>query len=214
MRLRSLLLFACLLTAFPATTQAQTSQPYILGEVGGSFGDGGTAPAVALGLGYLTPRNIGFEFEVSYVPELDFGDPGIPRIAIFPPIEIEASGRIVGLQTNIIGILPGGDSKLRAFVVAGGGIADVEQRIRIRGPIFTPVFPGVPGLPEVPVVSRVFDRDETVSETSLILSAGAGFEYGLTDHLGLGMSVRYQRLFSDPSPLDIARVAVRTTWKF
>lgn len=206
-------LVSALLLAAAAPAAAQTAQPYLIGEGGGSFGDGGSAPAVAVGFGYLTPRNVGFEIEVSYVPELDFGDPGLPRIAIFPPITITATGRIIGLQTNVIGILPSGGTKLRAFVLAGGGVADVEQRIQIQTPIFTPVFPGSV-LPDFPVLIDVAAREQRQSDTNLVLSAGAGFEYGLTDHLGLGMSVRYQRVFANPRALDLARAAVRATWRF
>lgn len=211
-RLAVLVLVLALLTAVPAV--AQSAQPYLLGEVGGSFGDGGSAPAVALGFGYLTPHNVGFEIEVSYVPELDFGDPGFPRIAIFPPVTIDATGRIVGLQTNVIGVLPGSGTKLRAFVLAGGGIADLDYQLRIETPIFAPgrgFFTPPPGVPGV-FTSGI--TETTQSDTSLVLGAGAGFEYSLTRHLGVGMSVRYQHLFSDPGALDLARAAARVTWRF
>ena len=199
-----------LLSAVPAI--AQTAQPYLLSEGGGSFGDGGSAPAAVVGFGYLTPRNVGFEIEVSYVPELDFGDPGFPRIAIFPPVNVSSSGRIVSLQTHVVGILPGGGTKIRAFVVGGGGIADVQQRIRVEFPRLGPILPGIPGFPFDVGFPRV--TEQTQSETSLVLSAGAGFEYRVTDHFGLGMAVRYQRVFSDPRDLDVARVGLRATWRF
>lgn len=198
-----------LVVAVPAA--AQTAQPYILGEVGGSFGDGGSAPAVGLGFGYLAPRNVGFEMEVSYVPDLDFGDPGIPRIAIFPPVNVFSTGRIVSLQTHVVGILPGGGTKLRAYFTGGSGIADVRQRIRVEFPTLGPI---VPGIPEFPFEFGARVAENTQSETGLVLGAGAGFEYGVTEHLGLGLSVRYQRVFSDPSNLDLARVGLRATWRF
>ena len=202
---------------------AQDAQPYIVGEAGGSFGDGSAAPALAIGFGYRTAHNFGFEIEASVVPDLNFGDPGIPRIAIYPPVTIESTGRIVALQTHVVGVLPNGGSKLRAFLLAGGGIADVERRIRIEVPPFTPVFPGIPErpdlppgfvIPDLPGIFGGFQSDRRASETSLVLSGGAGFEYALTPHFGLGMSVRYQHVFSDPEALDIARLGARVTWTF
>ena len=214
MSVRQVILVLTLALSAVASAGAQTTQPYIVSELGGSFGDGGSVPAVGLGFGFLTPRNLGLEIEVSYLPDLDFGDPGLPRIAIFPPITMHASGRIVGLHTHVVGVLPGGGTKLRAFVIGGGGITDVRQRIRIESPVFfTPTFPGTvpPDFP-FPFGARVFESSR--SETSLVLSAGAGFEYGVTQHLGVGMAVRYQRLFSDPVGLDMARAAARVTWRF
>ena len=205
--------FAAGCAAVAAPAVAQDAHPYLLGEVGGSFGDGGSAPAVVLGFGYLTPRNVGFEIEVSYVPDLDFGDPGFPRIAIFPPISIDATGRLVGLQTHVIGVLPGSGTKLRAFVLGGGGIMDVEYRLRIDSPIFTPIGPFTPPVEFPPVfTSRV--TETTQSDTGLVLGAGAGFEYALTRQFGVGMAVRYQRVFSDPRDLDLARATARVTWRF
>ena len=187
--------------------RAQTLQPYILGEGGGWFGDAGTTGALAVGFGILTPRNIGFEIELSFVPGLDFDEDDQPRIAIFPPIQSTRSGRIIGLQTHVIGMLPGSGSKLRAFVLAGGGIADLEQRVRLAlGLVFPPELP-----PPYPIP---FDTEYRQSDAVLVLSAGAGFEVSLTRHLGLGTSVRYQRLFSEPEHLDGARVAARATWRF
>lgn len=214
MFLRRVLVFFVLALVVTGPASAQNPQPYIVAEGGGSFGDGGAAPAVALGFGYLTPRNIGFEIEVSYVPDLDFGDPGLPRIAIFPPLTITSTGRIVGLQTNVIGMLPGGGTKLRAFVLAGGGVADVQQRIRVESPLLIPGIPGFPVSPEFPFGFDFRVTERRYSDTSLVLGAGAGFEYALTRRLGLGTSIRFQHVFSDPEGLNLARASVRATWRF
>ena len=214
------ILVSVLLLAATSPARAQDAQVYILGEAAGSFGDGGAAPAAAVGVGYLTPRRIGFEIELSYVADLDFGDPGYPRIAIYPPISIEASGRMVGLQTNVIAVLPGGGTRLRAFVLGGGGVADLQHRIRVQAPALFrsvavfPVCPGVPPLPDFAALSTALDAEYTRSETALVLSAGAGFEYAVTRRLGAGLSVRYLHLFSDPGALDLARVGARLTWRF
>ena len=227
MPLRRLTVLLVFLLAAAAPVRAQNPQPYIFGEAGGSFGDGSTAPAIVTGFGYLTPRNFGFEIEVAFVPGLDFGDPGLPRIAIYPPITFESTGRLISLETHVIGVLPNGGSKLRAFVLAGGGIADLRLTNRIQiPPLVLPVFPDLPAFPDLPGFPGLFDpsqfpelflgvdREVTSSETSMVLSAGAGFDYALTRHVGLGMSVRYRHLFNDPMSLDQARVGVRASWRF
>jgi hypothetical protein len=135
-----IILLTLALNLVAVAARAQSLQPYIVGEGGGWFGDGGSTGTVAIGFGVLTPQNFGFEIEVSYVLGLDFGDTGDPRIAIFPPIVLRSSGRVVALQTHVIGMLPGGGSKLRAFVLAGGGIADLERRIQISGDFLPPLF--------------------------------------------------------------------------
>jgi opacity protein-like surface antigen len=199
------------LSVSATVVHAQSLQPYIVGEGGGWFGDGGATGAVAVGFGMLTPRNIGFEIEVSYVPGLDFDD-DVAVIAIFPPISIDTSGRIIGLQTHVIGMLPGSGTKLRAFVLAGGGVADLERRVSIsRGDVlFSPTGLTPPPYP----IPFEFDTEAEDSDAVLVLSAGAGFEYSVTRNLALGTSVRYQRLFSEPERLDGARVAARATWRF
>ena len=208
------LVVLCTLTV-TAPARAQNATPYILGEVGGSFGDGGAAPAVAAGFGYLTARNVGFEIEVSYLADLEFGDPGIPRIAIFPPVEFQASGRVVSLQTNVVGVLPGRGRKFRAFVLAGGGVADVKQKISVRSPIFDPtIFADLGSLGFLPLPIIFRDVKTEVSDASLVLGAGAGFQYEMTRHLVIGTSVRYQHMFSERRPLDLARASIRASWRF
>jgi hypothetical protein len=212
--LRRIALGLCLGLALAAPVEAQNPHAYAVGEVGGSFGDGKLGPAVALGVGYMTPKNIGFEIEVAYVPDLDFDDPGFPRIAIFPPIEIESTGRLISLQTNVIAVLPGGGQKLRAFVLGGGGVADVKQEISIRSPLaFTPVFPGVPGLPPLPPLSLTVSDE--ISDTNFVLTAGAGFDYEVTSRFGIGTTIRYQHVFGvAPQSLDMARAGIRARWRF
>ena len=205
------------MTLVGAPAHAQSPQPYVLGEVGGSVGDGGSAAALAAGFGFLTSKNVGVQLEVSYVPGLDFGDTGAPRIQIFPPILLEATGRILTFETHVVGILPGGGTKLRAFVLAGGGVGSFEQRIRISAAEFTPLFSGFPGfpeLPEFPLISFPFDEEVKQTETSLVLSGGGGFDYAVVERLTLGLSVRYQRLFSNPAALNRGRIGLRATWNF
>jgi opacity protein-like surface antigen len=94
-------------------------------------------------------------------------------------------------------------------VLAGGGVADVKQEVFIRGFAFGPDFPFI-GIVDPPI-PRIGTE---LSDTSLVLSAGAGIDYALTRHLGLGTSIRYQHVLSEPRSLDTARASVRVTWRF
>lgn len=211
---RIALVALCTLAA-AAPARAQNAAPYVLGEVGGSFGDGGAAPAVAVGFGYLTARKIGFEIELSYVPDLDLGDPGIPRIAVFPPITVQSSGRLLSFQTNAVGVLQGSGTKFRAFVLAGGGVADLKQKISVRFPDFDlRFFDNLVGLGLVPPPITFRDVTRETSDANLLLGVGAGIEYEITRRLAVGTSVRYQHVFSEPRSLDLARASIRASWRF
>ena len=220
MALRRILPFAlaAALCATPAHAQVQQSY-YVLGEAGASFGDGGGAPALAAGFGFLTSRNIGVELEVSYIPSLRF-DEADPLPGLLPFGGVRTSGRVVGLQTQIVAVLPGGGTKLRTFVTGGGGIADVERRVQFSSfPEFLTIFEGLPqfeGLTTFPDFRLLLPRDfeQTRSDASLVLSGGAGVEYALTGRFDLGIGLRYQRVFSNPSALDMARLGLRAKWKF
>lgn len=232
MMLQRLLLFT--VVAGLCATSAQAQEPhryYLVGEAGGSFGDGGSTPATALGFGFLPSRNFGVELEVSYIPGLDSMDRTGFGNGFRLPFDIEASRRVVGLQTHVVGILPAGDTKLRAFVTGGGGVTNVEHRVRVSPgdllgglPHGLPAgfpqgfsgFPGFPGLSDFSAFSIGLpsEIEQTRSDASLVLSAGGGIEYAVSRNVGLGLVARYQRVFTNPNALDMARVGLRARLNF
>jgi hypothetical protein len=84
------------------------------------------------------------------------------------------------LQTNVIGVLPGSGTRLRAFVDAGGGIADVHRRVHLKESI--PVFLPLPDLFTNPVFPDItfttIERDISSSQSALV----SGLEGGSTTH--------------------------------
>jgi Outer membrane protein beta-barrel domain len=199
----------------------QTDGPYLVSSAGGIFGDGRTTGSFSVGFGYMTPRRVGLEVELAWSPSI-LKTPNLPTLTTpfpsdlvgFSPPELRVRSRLLTLQTNVVGVLPASSSQLRAFVDAGGGIADLHRRAHIKqsipvlppNPFTTPVFP--------PLTFTTFERDISSSQSALVLGAGGGFDYALGAHAGLGTHVRYEHLFTSGEGLDEARVEARLTWKF
>jgi hypothetical protein len=193
--------------------------PYLVGGAGGIFGDANTTGSFSVGFGYLTPRRVGLEVELAWSPSIietpKFELPTIsfPGLEAFPAPELNVRSRLLTLQTNVIGVLPGSGSRLRAFVESGGGIADLHRRVRFKDVI--PVLPPFSDFFNPPALTfTTVDREVSSSQTALVLGVGGGFDYALGAHMGLGTRVRYQHLFLSGGALDEARVEARLRWNF
>ena len=221
------LFFGGFLTAVPAPASAQYTAdgPYIFGSGGGLFGEGRSIGSVAFGFGYMTPRRVGLEVELAWSPSIleppDLGIPTLPptfgssNITIFPTPELRIESRLLTLQTNVVGVLAAPGSRLSAIVEAGGGVADVHRDLHIKSlspdlEFFSDLFTG----PVPQITFTTIERDVSSSQTSLVLGAGGGFEFALTERIGLGSLVRYQHIFSSGDALDQARVEARLRWRF
>ena len=89
------ILIAIAICASPLAAAAQTGGPYVAGHIGMTGGDGGASPAAGGSVGYMMPRRLGFEIEVSVSPGLDSAISARPnrprsscpgsRPSIFPP---------------------------------------------------------------------------------------------------------------------------------
>jgi hypothetical protein len=213
---------AILLVLDTAPCLAQASGPYVSGHIGVSGGDGGAALAAGGSVGYMTPRRIGFEIELSVSPGLDFGDlgrlNGRPQFPVPLPIPIEepsidATGRLLTFHTNVVASLPTG-GKLRVFVVGGGGVANLDQDALFRFPEFVipPNFADNPTLVPLDVVT--VEHRTSRSENALSLNAGGIVEYAWTARFSLGVDARYTHAFFEREGLNTARVAARATWRF
>jgi hypothetical protein len=217
-----LLSFSVLLGA-PMAEAQQSDGPYLLGSAGGIFGDGNTTGSYSLGFGYLTPRRVGLEVALAWSPSI-LKTPDTPLtkspfptdLGVIPLPQFNLRSRLLTLQTNVIGVLPGSGTRLRAFVEAGGGIADLHRRVHIKEPL--PVLPPIselftnPGV--VPLTFTTIERDVSSSQTALVLGAGGGFDYAIGPHIGVGPHVRYEHLFMSGAGLNEARVEARLHWNF
>ena len=72
----------------------------VFGLVGGSFGDGKTALMTSGGAGLRLTRNLGVDFELLYVNDLDLSDRDFlilqrqALLSIFPPIDFKHEGSL------------------------------------------------------------------------------------------------------------------------
>ena len=216
--IRACVVALLLLTAVSAS--AQPTGPYVTGHMGLSGGDGGAAPAAGGSVGYMTPRRIGFELELSVSPGLDFGEGDLFRsrpIAVFSPFPaptLDFSGRLLTFQTNVVAALNPND-RLRVFAAGGGGVAQLHQDILYRYPdfVFLPDFTSI-GLVPPSFDFEIAEQRSSRSESALCLNAGGLVEYGLSGQFALAADARYTHAFFNREGMHGARVTLRGRWLF
>ena len=191
------------------TAAAQPAGPYVAGHVGTSAGDGGAALMTGAAVGYMSPKRLAFELEITISPSLDFDPPPITILAIFPPPRFESEGRMIWFQSNAVATLVDA-GKLRVALVGGGGAANLHREVTysILGFTTLPAFPTVLPPP--------FDFGEstiTQSETALALNAGGIVDYELTRHFRIGADLRYMHAFFS-EPWQAGRLTARVQWQF
>jgi hypothetical protein len=212
--------FVALLVLTTTSASAQTIGPYVTGGIGLSGGDGGAAPSAGGSVGYMTPRRLAFELEINVSPGLDFGDLGLTRdrpiglIFPFPQPTLDATGRLLTFQTNIVAAL-NTDGRLRVFAAGGGGVAQLHQDILYRYPnlVFPADFTSIgPILP--PLQFEIVEQRTSRSESALCLNAGGIVEYALGSRFALATDARYMHAFFNQEGMHTARITVRGRWRF
>ena len=191
------------------TAAAQPAGPYVAGHVGTSAGDGGAALMTSAAVGYMSPKRLAFELEITISPSLDFDPPPITILAIFPPPRFESEGRMIWFQSNAVATLVDA-GKLRVALVGGGGAANLHREMTYSILAFTtlPAFPTV-----LPPPFDFGERTITQSETALALNAGGIVDYELTRHFRIGADVRYMHAFFS-EPWQAGRLTARVQWQF
>ena len=207
--MRALAACAIVLLANIGSAAAQSPGPYVTGHVGATGGDGGGALITGAAAGYMSPRRLAFELEISVSPDIDFPQPPISILSIFPAPVFDVEGRMVWLQTNAVATLVDA-GKLRAAVIAGGGVVNVRRTITYDFPIPTRIFPDP--LLSLPL-PYPYNTTVTSTETAMSLNAGGIVDYALTKRLRLGVDVRYMHAFLY-EPMKAARVTGRVQWQF
>lgn len=199
---------ALLLLCGVGTAAAQPAGPYLSGQIGTSAGDGGAALMTGAAVGYMSPKRLAFELEITVSPSLEFDPPPVSILAIFPAPRFESEGRMIWFQTNAIGTLVDA-GKLRVAVVGGGGAANLHREIN-----YSILFTAVPTFPTVlPPPFDFGERTITQSETALALNAGGIVDYEVTRHFRVGADVRYMHAFFS-EPWQAGRVTARVQWQF
>ena len=165
--------------------------PYVTGHVGATGGDGGGALITGAAAGYMSPRRLAFELEVSVSPDVDFPTPPFSILSIFPAPTFNVEGRMVWLQTTSSRALStqeaaGRDHRRRRrrqrpsgdHLRLSGSNADPSQS---PSPLLLPPFPD--------------NRTMTSTETAMSLNAGGVVDYALWTHLRVGVDARYMHGF-------------------
>ena len=206
------ILTACvlLLLTGSGTAAAQPAGPYLASQIGTSAGDGGAALMTGVAVGYMSPKRLAFELEITVSPSLDFDPPPVSILAIVPPPRFESQGRLIWFQSNAIGTLVDA-GKLRVAVAGGGGVANLQREITYSLITFTSVTIFPPTLPPLPI--DFGERTITQSDTALALNGGGIVDYELTRHLRIGADVRYMHAFFS-EPWQAGRVTARVQWQF
>jgi hypothetical protein len=202
--------FVIVLLAGIGPAAAQSAGPYVTGHAGATGGDGGGALITGAAAGYMSPHRLGFELEISVSPDVDFPQPPFSILSsIFPAPKIDIEGRMLWLQTNVVAtVVEAG--KLRAAVVGGGGVVNVERTIAYGYPYPTPLLSST--LVPIPLPFP-YDMRVTTTETAMSLNAGGIVDYALTKHLRVGVDARYMHAFLNES-MKAARVTARGQWGF
>ncbi len=208
--MRALASCAIVLFASVGSAAAQSAGPYLTGHVGATGGDGGGALITGFAAGYMSPRRLAFELEVSVSPGVEFPTPPFAILSIFPVPSFDVEGRMVWLHTNVVATLVDA-GKLRAAVIAGGGVVNVRREITYDFPVPTRISPGLFST----LLPLPFPDNTTVTstETAMSLNVGGVVDYALWTRLRVGVDARYVHAFLY-EPMKSARVTGRVQWQF
>ena len=207
--MRVLAACAIVLLASVGSAAAQSPGPYVTGHVGATGGDGGGALITGAAAGYMSPRRLAFELEVSVSPDVEFPAPPFAILSIFPAPTFDVEGRMVWLQTNVVATLVDA-GKLRAAVIGGGGVVNVRREITYNFPVPTLIVTST----VLPLPPRFPDSTSVTStETAMSLNVGGVVDYEMTKHLRVGVDARYMHAFLN-EPMKAARVTARVQWQF
>ena len=186
----------------------------VFGLVGGSFGDGGTTVMTGGGAGLRITRRLGVDFELLYVPNLEADDRFIiqtARLAPTPAFDVEHEADLTTFLTKFTVDFPVTGDRLFPYVTGGGGIAHLTERLRIRVDDDRPRSPRALGV----IRPRIFPPPQfDVSATGLALTVGGGLDVRLWQGMGVGADVRWLRVLSNRTDLDVATVAGRVSYRF
>jgi hypothetical protein len=179
----------------------------------------GTDVAVFGGVGYRFNRVVGFGIEVTFVPSLEPALPDIPgilppagvgRLPPVPVIDFDGDGgHALVFTTNVRLEIPTTARRFIPYVVGGGGVASVRERIRV-GIAYQSIgwvdatTVGASGASLPPEISRrlpsvaldrSFSQTYESTATSLALTLGGGLSILATEHFSIDADLRYLGLF-------------------
>lgn len=181
-----------------AAAQSAGGPTRIGGFVSGAVGSGHSTSTVGLsGMYKFTPR-FGVEGDLTHLSDLTVVEftscrPG----EVCAPASFHA--RISSVTANFVAEVPIGVRRLRPYVAAGAGAARIRRDARS--------FPDC----SEPCVRQ--------SETRPVISAGGGVDFLVWRGLGLGLDLRYQRVYEDerlykPAVKHLTRIGSFVSYRF
>ena len=221
---RTIMLVALVTTVAVGVTTPATAQPIperggrVFGLVGGSFGNGGSAVMTSGGAGLRLTRNLGIDFELLHVKDLDLsdGDFVIRQLlpSIFPPPEVYSEGSVTAFLTKMTVDFPVAGDRLIPFVTGGGGIGRLSEQTGIEFPDRR--FPALGGIGGniLRDFGGILPRDFESAETGLALTIGGGVDIRLWRGLAVGADVRWLRLLARRDTFDFSQIASRVSYRF
>jgi opacity protein-like surface antigen len=175
------IIVASLAVPLSAAGQSVLGSTRIGGIVGGSIGTGESAAAVGISASYRVARGLAVEANISRLSDLKLQE--FPVCAPGQDCGISSlHARVTSVVANVVFDVPSGVRWLRPYLSAGGGAAGVRRDVR--------------GATCVSIESHGMSC-ESSSRTETVLSAGGGFDFLVWRGLGVGLDVRYQRVFED-----------------
>ncbi len=194
-------------------------------EVTHLSGDGGGGESWPWfdGVAALGARYAGGALPEDY-PPLGAGD-NVTPVSVVPPIGIEDRGRdVTTFLTRFTVEFPVADGRLFPYLTGGGGVSRVTER-------FTLVADPIPWIPLASagarrlqnaryggaagrVVDTTFWPGPGRSEIGLSLVVGGGVDVRLWRGLGVGVDLRWLRVFRSFDALDMAQATSRVSYRF
>ncbi len=188
-----------LLQALPAAAQTTNGATRIGGFVSGAVGSGHSTSTVGLsGMYKFTPR-FGVEGDLTHLADLTVAEVATCGLNNANCGIASFHARVSSFTANFVADVPIGSRRLRPYVAVGAGAATIRREARS--------FPGC----SEPCVSQ--------SQTRPVVSAGGGVDFLVWRGLGLGLDVRYQRVYEDeriyrPAVKHLTRIGSLVSYRF
>jgi hypothetical protein len=214
----------------PARAEGQDPGAYASFVPSMALSDASASLALSGTFGVRFNRAVAFELELTSAPDFarqrDFGvlPLAVTALSIFPAQRFDLETRAVLFLTNARVFIPTTLSRVRPFVVAGGGLAHVRQDVAFSwtasatGGIGNPQplrLTGTGGDPFVPNASLLFPQlyQTTSADLALALTLGGGASVDVWKGLSVDVDLRYYRLMGQRD-WNVGRFGVGAGYRF
>jgi len=209
-----LLVVLALLFAIPAPSHAQAGA-IVNGAVGVVAADGATDLAVSGGIGYRFNRALAFGIEFTHVPRLDpRGGSAFSQLRVCCGIgDFDFDGHATAFTTNVRVEVPTTVRRVIPFVVGGGGVASVTEKL--------PIYYVVPFASELAALGfaiptpNILPGPQNFSTTTLAmaLTLGGGASFLVGNHLAVDADLRVLKLIANDGR-TLGRFQVGASYRF